>query len=203
MGFKFERLEVWQMSLEYSDLMYEIADRLPSTERFNLQSQILRAATSISLNIAEGSTSQTDAEQDRFLGYAIRSLIETVACLHLVHRRKYLPDVATLRRSYQSARALFIRLQAMRRSLKRGGATVREDEAAYGPLAPEPAVSAFDDEMTDSTPFDPAVPPSPSPIPGPRSAVPPSPSPVPGPRSAVPPSPSPVPGPRSAVPGTP
>jgi four helix bundle protein len=72
MGFKFEQLEVWQLALEYLDLDYQIAGQLPRSEEYNLKSQIVRAATSIALNIAEGSTSQTDAEQGRFLGIAIR-----------------------------------------------------------------------------------------------------------------------------------
>ena len=80
MAFKFEQLDVWQLSLEYSDLIYDVAERLPEKEKFNLQSQIISAATSISLNIAEGSTGQSDPEQNRFLGLALRSLIETVAC---------------------------------------------------------------------------------------------------------------------------
>ena len=106
MPFKFERLEVWQMSLDYIDLIYEIASELPRSEEYNLKSQIRRAATSVALNIAEGSTGQTDAEQARFLGLAIRSLLETVACQHravalslderekpgfLLARRRYLP----------------------------------------------------------------------------------------------------------------
>lgn len=62
MSFKFERLEVWQMALSYIDLIYEMADRLPDNEKFNLNSQITRAATSVALNIAEGSTGQTDPE---------------------------------------------------------------------------------------------------------------------------------------------
>ena len=55
--FKFEKLEVWQLSLEHIDKCYAIADGLPKREEFNLQSQLIRAATSIALNIAEGSTS--------------------------------------------------------------------------------------------------------------------------------------------------
>jgi hypothetical protein len=38
MGFKFEGLEVWRLSLEYIDLIYEIADELPQDERYNLRS---------------------------------------------------------------------------------------------------------------------------------------------------------------------
>jgi len=61
-GFKFEKLEVWQLSLEYIDDSYAMANELPKREEFNLQSQLIRAATSIALNIAERSTSQSDAE---------------------------------------------------------------------------------------------------------------------------------------------
>ena len=86
MSFKFEKLEIWQLALDYIDLIYEIAASLPHEEEFNLKSQIRRAATSIALNIAEGSTGQSDAEQARFLGMALRSLIETIACQHLIHR---------------------------------------------------------------------------------------------------------------------
>lgn len=70
MPFKFEKLEVWQLALDYIDITYEIAGQLPRSEEYNLKSQILRAATSVALNIAEGSTSQTDVEQARFLGLA-------------------------------------------------------------------------------------------------------------------------------------
>lgn len=63
MPFKFEKLEVWKLSVEYIDLIYLLAEKLPRSEEFNLKSQIVRVATSIALNIAEGSNSQTDAEQ--------------------------------------------------------------------------------------------------------------------------------------------
>jgi four helix bundle protein len=42
------------------------------------------------LNIAEGSTGQSNAEFIRFLRYALRSDIEVVSCLHLAKRRAYL-----------------------------------------------------------------------------------------------------------------
>ena len=48
---------------------------------FILTSQIKRAADSISLNIAEGSTGQSNAEQKKILGYAQRSVLEVVSCL--------------------------------------------------------------------------------------------------------------------------
>ena len=67
MTFKFESLEVWQLALDYVDLIYRVANQLPRTAEHNLKSQSIRAATSVALNIAKGSTSQTNPEQARFL----------------------------------------------------------------------------------------------------------------------------------------
>jgi len=58
------------MALGYVDAVYALSCNLPEREKFNLSSQIERAATSIVLNISEGSTGQSDAEQNRFLGLA-------------------------------------------------------------------------------------------------------------------------------------
>ena len=80
----FQRLRVYQLALDYVDAMYRLTYRLPRSENPNLCSQLERAPTSIVLNIAEGSTGQTNAEQARFLGFALGSLIECVACLDMV-----------------------------------------------------------------------------------------------------------------------
>ena len=131
MPFKFEKLEVWQLSLDYVDLLYQIAEQLPSSEKYNLSSQMTRAAMSISLNIAEGSTGQTDAEQSRFLGMAIRSLLETVACQHLISRRGYLEDLEPLRQAYRQAETLVAKLHTMRKSIQPDQPWIREAEAPY------------------------------------------------------------------------
>jgi four helix bundle protein len=47
------------MAIQYVQSVYSISKKLPDRERFNLSNQIERAATSIVLNIAEGSTDQT------------------------------------------------------------------------------------------------------------------------------------------------
>ena len=127
MAFKFEKLNVWAGALEYSDALEAIAGSLPAKERFNLADPTRRAGTSIALNIAEGSTGQSDAEQPRFLGYAQRSLVETVACLHLVKRRDYL-NPEPLRAAYRQSETLFRRLSAFRRSL---GGAVHEEPVSY------------------------------------------------------------------------
>ena len=131
MTFKFEQLDVWQISLEYSDLIYGLADRLPEKEKYNLASQITRAATSVSLNIAESSTGQSDPEQSRFLGLALRSLIETVACQRLIARRKYITDNDYMNHIDLKAQELAKRIQAFRRALTGTNRSVREDQATY------------------------------------------------------------------------
>jgi len=133
MPFKFEKLEVWQMALDYCDSMYELADKLPDKERFNLQSQVRRAATSIALNIAEGSTGQSDQEQKRFLGLALRSLIETVACQRLITRQDYVADTEYLEQLDLQAQQLAKRLQAFRNSLSNSNQNynIKEDQAPY------------------------------------------------------------------------
>lgn len=118
MPFKFEKLEVYQLALGYIDLIYDIAAKLPKSEEYNLKSQIVRAATSGALNIAEGSTGQSNAEQNRFLGMAVRSVLETVACLHIIRRREFISDGFLLDKAEEDARVLSAKLHAFRNSLK-------------------------------------------------------------------------------------
>lgn len=69
MGYKFQELQAYKISLAYLDLIYSLAQKLPETEKFNLKPQVQKAATSIILNIAEGSTGQSDAEANARKGF--------------------------------------------------------------------------------------------------------------------------------------
>jgi four helix bundle protein len=92
MSFKFEKLIVWQKAVDLSADVSELVKTFPKDELFVLTSQIKRAADSVSLNIAEGSTGQSNAEFNKFLGYALRSDIEVVGCLYLAKRRHLISD---------------------------------------------------------------------------------------------------------------
>jgi four helix bundle protein len=131
MPFKFEQLDVWKLSLEYSDSIYDLADKLPEKEKYNLSSQIMRAATSIALNIAEGSTGQSDPEQNRFLGLALRSLIETVACQRLITHRKYVVDKDYMEQVDLKAQELAKRISAFRKALTPTSQNISEDQSPY------------------------------------------------------------------------
>ncbi len=90
MPFKFEKLNIWQQAIIFSDDVHLLTRCFPKEEMFILSSQFKRAADSISLNIAEGSIGQSNAEQRKFIGYAIRSLAECVNCLYLSKKRNYI-----------------------------------------------------------------------------------------------------------------
>lgn len=90
MAFRFEELKVWQMALDLSNEIDLLSKKFPVDERFSLSSQIKRAADSVVLNIAEGSTGQTKPEFKRFLDIALRSAVEVVACLFMAIKRNYI-----------------------------------------------------------------------------------------------------------------
>jgi four helix bundle protein len=90
MSFKFEKLIIWQLAMDFGEEINTVANSFPQTERYNLSSQISRAVDSIALNISEGSVEQTIPEFKRFLNYSIRSIAEVVTCLHKAKRRNYI-----------------------------------------------------------------------------------------------------------------
>jgi four helix bundle protein len=89
MSFKFEKIIIWQRAMVLGEEINILADSFPRKEQYNLSTQIVRAADSVALNIAEGSISQSNPEFKRFVGYAIRSLTEVVTCLHKAQNRNY------------------------------------------------------------------------------------------------------------------
>ena len=92
MAFKFEQLKIWQLAADMSFEIHELTRSFRKEELFILTAQIKRAAGSISLNIAEGSTGQSNAEQKKFLGYSQRSALEVVTCLYLGKRRSLVTE---------------------------------------------------------------------------------------------------------------
>lgn len=116
MSFKFEKLLVWQKALDLSGVVSDVVKKFPKEELYVLSSQIKRAADSISLNIAEGSTGQTNPEFKRFLGIAIRSDIEVVGCIYVAQRRNII-DHADFERIYNMCEELLVMLNSLRNSL--------------------------------------------------------------------------------------
>lgn len=70
----YHQLGIWNRAMNYTVAVYEFVAMLPEQEKYNLASQLRRAATSAPLNIAEGCGTASNAEFSRFLGFAYRSL---------------------------------------------------------------------------------------------------------------------------------
>ena len=91
MTFAFEKLAVYQKSVDFADAV------CASTEQFSrgygfLVSQLNRAALSISSNIAEGNGRFTKADRKHFFGIARGSVQECVPQLELARRRGLIDD---------------------------------------------------------------------------------------------------------------
>jgi four helix bundle protein len=126
MAFNFEKLRVWQMSIELASDVYDLSLKFPTDQRFNLTSQINRAADSMSLNIAEGSTGQSTKEFHRFLGLSLRSGIEVVGCLYLGRKKRFISN-EDFDLFYSKTEKLIVMIQALRRSLRNTSVNVNRE----------------------------------------------------------------------------
>ena len=89
--FDFENLKVYQRALEYVDFVYRVTKTFPKEELFSLTDQFKRAATSICLNIAEGSGG-TKPEFNQYVKIARRSTRECVAISEISYRQSYFDE---------------------------------------------------------------------------------------------------------------
>ena len=89
----FEDLEVYQVAREFRKAMYAVSRRLPDFEKFELASQIRRAAVSLTNNIAEGHGRYHYPDQIKFLLQARGSLEELIDDLNVCLDESYIPAV--------------------------------------------------------------------------------------------------------------
>lgn len=73
----FTDMPVWKESLELSLDIFKLTVELPRSEDYGLTSQIRRAASSISANLAEGFGRHTNADKGHFYVMARGSAYET------------------------------------------------------------------------------------------------------------------------------
>lgn len=88
----YERFEAWKTSHELALEIYKATDQWPSSERYQLTSQIRRAALSAPTNIAEGSSKRGRQEFRRYLDIARGSLAEVSYLLLFSKERGILND---------------------------------------------------------------------------------------------------------------
>ena len=85
----FEKLRVYQQTLNLVDMIYKITKEFPKEEVYGLVAQLRRAIVSIALNIAEGQGRMSNAENKNFLLIARASIYEAMAILEIAFRQNY------------------------------------------------------------------------------------------------------------------
>jgi four helix bundle protein len=135
-GYKtFEDLVVYQAARGFRKAMYTVSRRLPDFERFELASQIRRAAVSLTNNIAEGHGRYHYLDQIKFCLQARGSLEELIDDLNVCEDEGYLPvaEVAALKEQAWRVHQLLNGFIRWLRERKQGGSlALHESPPAYG-----------------------------------------------------------------------
>ena len=128
MSLPHEKLVAWQRADDLFIDLHRVANRsFPPQERFELSTQLRRAAYSVVANIVEGMARRTPRDRMRFLHIAEASLAEAGYCLHAARRLGYLSD-AEYDRLEQRMRMVGAPLAGLRRSLRGRTEEDRSDE---------------------------------------------------------------------------
>src|SRR5687768_14693870 len=107
----YKKLDVWRKSHElYMHIKKKIVTKFPREERFELTSQLLRAALSIPLNIVERCGKFTDKDFTRFLDNSLGSTNETDYCCFAAFELNYVSEeeYTTVNKLINEVRAMLI-----------------------------------------------------------------------------------------------
>ena len=143
----FEDLECYQLALNVVREAYQVAQRLPSEEKYNLADQLRRAEVSVTLNIAEGYSRYHYLDSLRFFYIARGSLNEVlsafVTCDKVGLLKSELPRQRELCHSALRALNGYIRyVRGPRQGHQEyGERAVHEDGPSY-PVSPDDSDSA-------------------------------------------------------------
>jgi four helix bundle protein len=102
-GGSYQRLLVWQKSIDLIDLIYAQSASWPASEMYGLISQVRRAAVSIAANIAEGSGRTGKREYAHHVSIARGSLHEVETLLIVADRLGYCTSETTKNLLFQLA----------------------------------------------------------------------------------------------------
>lgn len=117
------RPPVWHDAMRFVEKAYHLAAVLPSSERYELSSQLRRAAISIVANITEGHARRGPRALRAFLNVAYGSAREAEVLIEVAGRLKLAPD--DLRQQAEAALTtvvcqLFVMLRGLQRNLESG-----------------------------------------------------------------------------------
>ena len=114
---KFEKLKIWQKSMDLVEMVYQSTDNFPREEKYGLTSQMRRSAVSIPSNIAEGAGRNTNPQFLNFLSIANGSTSELITQTFLSERLQLL-DSKTTRNIVDQAIEISNMNYALQKSLK-------------------------------------------------------------------------------------
>ena len=107
----YKKLEVWNKAHQlYMYVKKDIVVKFPREEKYELASQLQRAALSVPLNIAEGCGRYTEKDFAHFLNTALGSLNETDYCCFAASELKYISieEYGTVNKLINETRAMLI-----------------------------------------------------------------------------------------------
>jgi four helix bundle protein len=87
---RFEDMTVWQDSQTFAVRVYKLTKTFPKDELYGLTSQMRRASSSISANIAEGFGRNSQKDKAHFYHIALGSLLETKNFIYLGAKLDYI-----------------------------------------------------------------------------------------------------------------
>lgn len=128
----FEDLQVYRSAREFRKAMYAVTRQLPSYEKFELASQIRRAAVSLTNNIAEGHGRYHYLDQIKFQLQARGSLTELIDDLNICNDENYLLEerVVALKTQATSVHQLINGYIRYLRDRKTGSALTLHDSSS-------------------------------------------------------------------------
>ena len=86
--FKFETLEVWKKSVEFANLMIEIADCIPRNYQYSFGDQLRRAGLSVPNCIVEGNGRRSTKESNQLYNVSKGSVYECINIIIILDMRK-------------------------------------------------------------------------------------------------------------------
>lgn len=117
MKFRYEELEIVADIHGLIADVYALTERWPSHEKYSLTSQARRAATSILLNLAEGSARRSSKEYARFIKISLGSLVELDAAIKIATNLQFMQS-ADWKVPDERLKKIFFTLTALRKTIE-------------------------------------------------------------------------------------
>lgn len=117
----FRDLDVWNVGMDLVLHIYSLASGLPPSERFEMGSQMRRAAVSVPSNVAEGHACGLRRRYRNHVRIAIGSVAELVTCVEIAARLGYITAAVrqqTIADLERMSRLLHGVLRSIRRQLR-------------------------------------------------------------------------------------